>query len=113
MLLTCIRQENQDDIPSQLICMDDDFEICRTLTPLLFEHSQQVSSRFPKTQSQHHKGYMRLLAKIPLEGEYKRKDILQMSGIKSRTLNDYLRKLVQEGHLVNLGGGVYTRSSKK
>ena len=113
MLLTCIRQENQDDIPSELICRDEDFGICCTLIPLLFEHSQQVSSRFPQTQSQHHQGYMRLLDKIPQEGEHKRKDILQRSGIKDKSLTNYLRKLVKEGHLVKLGGGVYTRSSKK
>lgn len=115
MLLTAIRNFEQNGKDKKLPCTDQDFNIALTLANIYLNHSVGIYKRLPKASKVENTSIRLLYENLPLK--FERKDALKIGGevVKkcNRSIEYYLEKLVKIGLINKTGHGTYEKVSEK
>lgn len=110
MIITALRYFDNGEVPINMNCSDDDFEIALKLVNIYQEHSAFMYRELPKSNAVSDRTLMNFLDSLP--DEFQRKDAVDIAlkiNIKERTADGYLAKLVSNGLLEQPKLGIYQK----
>ncbi len=111
MIITALRYFDNGEVPINMICSDDDFEIALKLVNVYQDHSAFMFEQLPKSNKVADKTLKTFFDSLP--DEFQRKDAVEIAlkiNIKERTADGYLSKLVVSKLLDQPRLGIYQKS---
>ncbi len=111
MIITALRYFDNGELSPEYTCTDEDFEIALKLVKVYQEHSVFMFKELPKQATVTDKLLKQLFDKLP--ASFRRKDAVTLAdsvfGIKERTADLYLSKLVAFKWIEKTRNGIYQK----
>jgi hypothetical protein len=111
MIITALRYFDNGELSTEQICSDEDFDIALKLVKVYQEHSVFMFKELPKQATVTDKLLKQLFDKLPTS--FRRKEAITLAngefGIKERTADLYLSKLVTFKWLDKTRNGIYQK----
>jgi hypothetical protein len=111
MIITALRYFDNGELSPEYTCSDEDFEIALKLVKVYQEHSVFMFKELPKQATVTDKLLKQFFDKLPTS--FRRKDAVTLAdsvlGIKERTADLYLSKLVAFKWIEKTRNGIYQK----
>ena len=117
MTLSILRHEELEELPTNIICTDDDFLTAITISQTLILNAKQFYDTMPeginanKILSFKEQQKENLLNMLP--NQFSRKDMITASqpmNISSRTIDTYIREYLNNKQIENVSSGVFRKT---
>lgn len=111
MIITALRYFENGETPQEFICSDEDFEAAFLLIQVYEQHSVLMFNELPRESATTSKTLKQFFDVLP--AQFQRKEaisVAQKLGIKERTADEYLKKLLDCNWLDNSRYGWYAKT---
>ncbi len=111
MILSAIRKFEQNDKSNEWICLSEDFETAEKIADVLLIHSFIIMNQLPKNEEPSLNN-IELTLFNSLTNEFNRLEAIskgELLGIKARSSDGYLNRLVKKGKLRRVANGKYQK----